>query len=522
MTAIFPTNIVSTSDIPNTNPLTSLSANNHSGKHNQMRDELVAIETKLGKNGDSNVNSVDYKLNEITGGDEAVGKAVAQELLQKILGLGTKITLGLTAAVGDMFFVSNVNGLLSKLGIGTNGQTLFSNGTSPYWGNPGSANLNFGVDTGSANAYAINLTPDLGAYAAGVQVQFIANFTNTGSATANVDGLGAKTIKKFNGVALVAGDIVQGMMVTLEYDGTDFYLINAKALVKFGGDGSDGALAVSSGNTNIDCANTSIAITGTGKVTFINPHANGTTIVLKSQGNVTLTSSQTPMLDASGMGAAGGVGTSAAVQTTGATGNQGIGVLVASNPGTGGTAGSTVGAGGAIASFLMTLLGFNQTRYKYWDLFPGSGGAAGNLEGGGGANATAPSGGRGGGALLIECAGAWNFTTANGISVAGLPGAQGTANATNQITASGSGGGSAGQFRGMYNRLTSNTGSVTVTGGIGGNSDSGASVLARRGGGGGGYLVAGNPGTSNTAASAKTGGDGAVGASNVFLNNDFA
>jgi hypothetical protein len=49
---------------------------------------------------------------------------------------------------------------------------------------------------------------------------------------------------------------------------------------KFGGTGADGALSVSSGNTNIDAAGaailvknyTSISITGTGSVTLINPH----------------------------------------------------------------------------------------------------------------------------------------------------------------------------------------------------------------------------------------------------------
>src|ERR1035437_3459937 len=53
--------------------------------------------------------------------------------------------------------------------------------------------------------------------------------------------------------------------------------------LKFGGTGADGALAISSGTTTIDCANaakviknySSISITGTGTLAFSNPNTNG-------------------------------------------------------------------------------------------------------------------------------------------------------------------------------------------------------------------------------------------------------
>ncbi len=54
------------------------------------------------------------------------------------------------------------------------------------------------VATGSANAYVV-ATPALAAYTAGNIVRFKANFAVTGSATINVNGLGAKTIKKLDG-----------------------------------------------------------------------------------------------------------------------------------------------------------------------------------------------------------------------------------------------------------------------------------------------------------------------------------
>ena len=99
-----------------------------------------------------------------------------------------------------------------------------------------------------------------------------------------------------------------GKVVKLESTG---YIGDTFIKSSFGGTGVDGALTVASGTTTIDLLGkrifvkqyTSISITGTGKVTFSNPHSNGTIILLKSQGDVTLTSSQAPMLDASGMGA---------------------------------------------------------------------------------------------------------------------------------------------------------------------------------------------------------------------------
>ena len=83
-------------------------------------------------------------------------------------------------------------------------------------------------------------------------------------------------------------------------------LDSAIGKASFGGDGSDGALAISSGTTTLDCANkkvfiknySSISITGTtGKLAFSNPHTSGTIIILRSQGNVTLTSTSVPLIE---------------------------------------------------------------------------------------------------------------------------------------------------------------------------------------------------------------------------------
>lgn len=83
------------------------------------------------------------------------------------------------------------------------------------------------VSTGSANAYVVAYTPIPTAYAAGQRFTFKANFSNTGAATLNVNSLGAIAIKKLDGAtALVANDIINGQIVLVEYDGTNFQMLS--------------------------------------------------------------------------------------------------------------------------------------------------------------------------------------------------------------------------------------------------------------------------------------------------------
>ena len=94
----------------------------------------------------------------------------------------------------------------------------------------GSETIYYCSTSGSANA--ITLTPPKAetAYSTGIPIYvFTANASNTGSATVNISGLGAKTIKKqlTSGLAnLAANDIVTGMVTALYYDGTYMQIIN--------------------------------------------------------------------------------------------------------------------------------------------------------------------------------------------------------------------------------------------------------------------------------------------------------
>lgn len=388
---------------------------------------------------------------------------------------------------------------------------------------------------GSANAYTATYSPAPTALVDGMEFAFKASFANTDTATLNPNGLGAKTIYKNFNVPLVANDIKSGQIVKVKYDGTNFQMISptGNISVKFGGDGSDGALTITSGTTTIDLGSanvfvknySSISITGTGKLAFSNPASTGTHIFLKSQGAVTLTSSQTPMIDCSGLGANGGAGASGAVnnsQRNGSDGTDGfIGALIKTGSG-GGALGVTSSAAGAVGALTKYTTYPSQYLFKYFGLLAvGAGGGGGSVGSGSVGNGTAGNGGRGGGSLVIECGGAWNFTTASGISVAGAAGGNGTLN-SGSATASGGGGGGGGTCLVLYNSLTANSGTITVSGGTGGNNNSGSMGTTNYGGGGGGSLLnAGNGGTNSASASAKTGGDGGAGTSTVISNTEF-
>ena len=82
----------------------------------------------------------------------------------------------------------------------------------------------FAVATGTANSYIATLTPALSTYKEGVSLRLKINVANTGASTINVNGLGAKAIKKQNGNAAVIGTLKAGSVYTLAYDGTAFIL----------------------------------------------------------------------------------------------------------------------------------------------------------------------------------------------------------------------------------------------------------------------------------------------------------
>jgi hypothetical protein len=76
---------------------------------------------------------------------------------------------------------------------------------------------------GAANAQTLTYGAAPAGYFQGQRFCFIAGFTNTGAATLNVNGIGAKAIQ-LAAAALTGGEIVAGQMVTVAYDGTQFQI----------------------------------------------------------------------------------------------------------------------------------------------------------------------------------------------------------------------------------------------------------------------------------------------------------
>lgn len=112
-------------------------------------------------------------------------------------------------------------------------------GDADTWG--GAAGLNGNLDemdvlfasvatTGSANAYVLTSGLSLAAYATGQTFRIRPNFTNSGAATINVDGLGAKALTKQGATALASGDLTSGRVYTITYDGTQFQVMELVGL----------------------------------------------------------------------------------------------------------------------------------------------------------------------------------------------------------------------------------------------------------------------------------------------------
>lgn len=243
--------------------------------------------------------------------------------------------------------------------------------------------------------------------------------------------------------------------------------INGKnAEPKFGGDGRDGALNIASGTTTLDVGGqkyfvknySSINISVGAALAFSNPNTTGTIVILKS-GSTTIGG----RIDLAGVGATAA--------------NNGVGQIRLT---------SLLSAGAAFT--------YNNTIYgKFIDAVPGAGAGAGGV---------------GGGALIFEISGAYNFPSTGIISSVGGTGNAGAAASTFVACTGGTGGASGGSLTVMYasSSLIANLGQYITTGGIGGAGGAGAD-----GGSGGGSGSGGGNGSSHQAVGGAGGAGKAAG-----------
>ncbi|MGH0331018.1 hypothetical protein [Sinorhizobium meliloti] len=79
--------------------------------------------------------------------------------------------------------------------------------------------------TGTGNAYILTWEGAPLAYVKGEKLAFFADRANTGAATLNINGLGAKAIVMPDGSALTASQIKAGRILEVAYNGTSFVLL---------------------------------------------------------------------------------------------------------------------------------------------------------------------------------------------------------------------------------------------------------------------------------------------------------
>uniref|UniRef100_A0A6H1Z7D1 Uncharacterized protein n=1 Tax=viral metagenome TaxID=1070528 RepID=A0A6H1Z7D1_9ZZZZ len=84
--------------------------------------------------------------------------------------------------------------------------------------------LIYAADTAANDTYVVTLQPAATAYVTGMTINFMATTANTGAATLNVNGLGAKNILKNHDQTLADGDIEAAQVVAVIYDGTQFQM----------------------------------------------------------------------------------------------------------------------------------------------------------------------------------------------------------------------------------------------------------------------------------------------------------
>ena len=77
---------------------------------------------------------------------------------------------------------------------------------------------------GTGDAITLSPAPAITGYVAGQRFQYLSTAANTTAVTVAISGLAAKAVTKNGTTALVANDILSGMMVQFTYDGTRFIL----------------------------------------------------------------------------------------------------------------------------------------------------------------------------------------------------------------------------------------------------------------------------------------------------------
>src|SRR5574343_880915 len=245
----------------------------HDVQHSNANDAIEALEAKVGADGSAVTTSHDYKLSAVTGSAKALTSGTSTQSVTGLTLVTPTLTLG-SDATGDMYY-RNGSSALTRLPIGTTGQILEAQASGiPAWvANPAATDASttvkgvveeatlaetiartgtgttgartfvspvnlttvqtydYAADAGGTDAYAITVSPAPTAYVTGQVFRFKANTANTGTATLNVNSLGAVTIRKPSSsgyVDLQTGDVIANQILEVIYNGT--YMIVTSAI----------------------------------------------------------------------------------------------------------------------------------------------------------------------------------------------------------------------------------------------------------------------------------------------------
>lgn len=174
---------------------------------------------------------------------------------------------------------------------------------------------------GTGAAYTLTYTSAPAAYTQGAQFAFRAAADNSASATLNVSGLGAKTLKKPTSAGLAdlaAGDIKNGQIVVVQYDSSADAMVMISPIANPSVPASISATAVYASNIGASTVSASHMYAVTLNVTG-NLSATGATAYVSTLGAATASASHMYAVTLGVTSALSGTGAAAFISTIGAT-----------------------------------------------------------------------------------------------------------------------------------------------------------------------------------------------------------
>ncbi len=84
----------------------------------------------------------------------------------------------------------------------------------------------YAVATGTSTAYTATLASSISSLASGTYLNFLVPTSNATGVTLNINGLGAKSLKKKVNTSLASGDLLAGQVASAVFDGTNYQILN--------------------------------------------------------------------------------------------------------------------------------------------------------------------------------------------------------------------------------------------------------------------------------------------------------